>query len=542
MSLAQLQRLLPLPEEDLQQMLDYAATLSKQEAVEHFNSVLGESPQALEFISSFNSRRKDVTGTSEPAPPSSSSTSEVPKPHRASQKKKGALHALPARQIANTYEAQGRAYVKDDGQDYITRRAAGTPPPPPLQRQPDAVQAPLPRAPPSAAGRLISDPKKHPSRSTPNTSRNSSPAPKKSTKVSITGGMPMQGASTALGALDAAIRSLELATNPTRQSTESRACNCIAARHALLAAAPNCLACGKVICVKEGLGPCTFCGAPLLSGPQIQGMLRALKDERGRERMALDATTRQQRRTDVPAAPFSNPRAGGPTPAEQSGGPLLPPAAAAAAMQQAQQHRDRLLGFQAQNARRTTVRDEVSDFETPDAGTSMWASVEERAAQLRHQQAVLREQQWNARPEYERRREVVSIDLQGRRVVRRLENVDRPTDVDETEADAGADEGGDTLLPLTASSGNRGGSASGSGTGTGAGTGTFGRNPLLAGLIKPVYHPSGKGKEVGMDEPRKTAWRRVQDDYDDNEGVILDGGVYGGHETLDGMADEPARG
>ena len=98
MSLSQLSRLLPLPEADLQQVLDYAATLSKQEAADHFNNLLGESPQSIEFISSFNSRRQNPN--SKPQASSSSQPSEssgVPKSTRKAPKKKAPLHALPAR-------------------------------------------------------------------------------------------------------------------------------------------------------------------------------------------------------------------------------------------------------------------------------------------------------------------------------------------------------------------------------------------------------------------------------------------------------------
>ena len=49
----------------------------------------------------------------------------------------------------------------------------------------------------------------------------------------------------------------------------------------------------------------------------------------------------------------------------------------------------------------------------------MWASPAERAQQLKRQQEVLREMEWNAKPEYEKRRVVASIDLQGRKVVRK---------------------------------------------------------------------------------------------------------------------------
>lgn len=245
-------------------------------------------------------------------------------------------------------------------------------------------------------------------------------------------------------------------------------------------------------------------------------MIRSLKEERGRERMAMDASAHRRAEVSRVPAPFSNPRAGGPTPSEIG---------MSAAEIKAKEHRDKLLGFQAQNAKRTTVKDEASDFETPDAGTNMWASMEERAAQLKRQQKVLREQEWNARPEYEKRREVVSIDLKGRRIVRRLENREMPRDEDEEQ------QGVSEPVPLAETSGNGA-----------SGKGTFSRNPLLGGLIKPVYKV-GKGKEVDTGEDRKKTWRRVQDNYDDesNEKIILDGGVYGGDAEINRVRDEPYR-
>lgn len=177
----------------------------------------------------------------------------------------------------------------------------------------------------------------------------------------------------------------------------------------------------------------------------------------------------------------------------------------------AKEHRDKLLAFQAQNAKRTTVRDEAADFETPiTAGVNMWASPAERAKQLKKQQKVLAEQEWNARPEYEKRRQVVSIDLVKGKVVKRMGAVER-TQQPHSESDDEVEE-----LPMSDTSGNKGG-------------GTFSQNPLLGSLIKPVYDTGReKGSEARPAEGRKKAWRRVQDDLDDNEDIILDGGVYGG--------------
>ncbi|TVY17553.1 Uncharacterized protein LARI1_G004325 [Lachnellula arida] len=511
MSLTQLSKLLPLPEGELKQVLDYAMTLSKQAAADHFNNLLGESPQSIEFISSFNSSRKDPTSASasRTATPSNEA-SGVPKPCK-TPKQKAPLHALKPRQIQDTYAAQGTAYVKKNENDYITKRpaaSASTPNAFTLEPKPEAIQAPIPKPPPSAAGTLISDFKSKSSSTSRNASRTSSPAPSK-TKVNITGGTSMHGASSALNELDAAIRSLEISTNSSLMlDTEKRKCNCIGARHPLLAAAPNCLNCGKVICVKEGLGPCTFCGTPLLSAVEVQGMIRELREERGREKMALDAAGHRRAEISKKPAPFSAPRAVEMSPAEAK----------------AKEHRDRLLGFQAQNAKRTTVKDEAADFETPvTGGANIWASPAERAKQLKKQQKVLAEQEWNARPEYEKRRQVVSIDIVKGKAVKKMAMaaVER---LQAVESDSEEE-----VLPLSNTSGNKGG-------------GTFSRNPLLGGLIKPVWSASastGKGKEAETEtatEPRKKTWRRVQDDLDDNEAVILDGGVYGG-DTSDRKID-----
>ncbi|KAE8450418.1 hypothetical protein EG329_006493 [Mollisiaceae sp. DMI_Dod_QoI] len=514
MSVAQLSKLLPLPEQDLQQVLDYAATLSKQDAADHFNNLLGESPQSIDFISSFNSRRQDPTSSSKASP-----AEGVPKSTRKQPKKKAPLHTPAPRQIENTF-AQGVAYQKKNENDYISKKPIPTTYSSTtnnassiLNPKPAALQAPTPKPPPSAAGTLISDFKTKSSSSSrvpsQNPSRTSSPAPKAANKVNITGGTSMHGASTVLTELDAAIRSLEISTNSTLLlPAAQRACNCIATRHPLLASAPNCLNCGKVICVKEGLGPCTFCGEPLLSATEVQGMIRSLREERGREKMALDNASHRRAEISKKPAPFSGPRPGqdmveGMTEAERK----------------AKEHRDKLLGFQAQNAKRTTVRDEAADFDTGigsrGEGGNMWASPAERARQVKRQQKILAEQEWNARPEYEKRRQVVSIDVVKGKVVKRMAAIERPKFEVEQE-DEEEDVQMEDELPLNEMSGNEG-----------RGRGTFSRNPLLGGLIKPVWD-AGKGKDVELEGRKKKTWRRVQDSLEDNEEIILDGGAYGG--------------
>jgi hypothetical protein len=326
----------------------------------------------------------------------------------------------------------------------------------------------------------------------------------------------MHGQSTALTDLDSAIRELEMQTNPslalTPEQNARRKCNCMAQRHPLLEASPNCLNCGKIICVKEGLGPCTFCNSPLLSTTEIQSMVRILREERGREKQ--EANNAAHRRSEVSKTP--RPFSGSShltTPATSTPATSDSESERLAA---AKQHRDKLLAFQAQNARRTRIHDEAADFEIPAAGQNMWATPAERAMQLKKQQKILREQEWNARPEWEKRKVVASIDLVGGKVVRRMAQAERPP------SPQSEDEDEEEVLKE-----HRGEKPK------------LSNNPLLGSLIRPVAKTegSGKGKERAVE--KGTTWRKVQDDNDDNEQWILDGGLYGANSSVVAAAEEP---
>lgn len=245
-------------------------------------------------------------------------------------------------------------------------------------------------------------------------------------------------------------------------------------------------------------------------------MIDSLRQERGQEKMNINnASHRRPDQASTPR-PFTNPSTGTSTPSSSS-------AAADATLDLAKQHRDKLLAYQAENARRTHIIDEAADYETPTSGLSMWASPVERAAQLKRQQKVLREQEWNAKPEYEKRRVVVSLDLVGGKVVKRMKEVERPR------ADARDEVEEEVVSEADAGAGGEGG-------------GAFSRNPLLGSLIRPIW--KGKSKDTDTEaedkenQPRKSAWRRVQDDNDDNEAWILDGGVYGGRDDARRLGDE----
>ncbi|KAG9811887.1 hypothetical protein KCU63_g20706, partial [Aureobasidium melanogenum] len=68
----QISRLLPLDEDSLKQIITYHDTLPRDVAAEQLGGLLGDSPQALEFIASFNSRRQTPPSEARPAPAAAS--------------------------------------------------------------------------------------------------------------------------------------------------------------------------------------------------------------------------------------------------------------------------------------------------------------------------------------------------------------------------------------------------------------------------------------------------------------------------------------
>ena len=199
----QLSHILPLDDESLEQIINHTSTLSKDAAAEHLKNLLGDSPKALEFISSFNARR-DAPTTAAPAPPPAS-----PEATRKPRKKQPPLNKLPPPRRPEDYGNTLGGYQKKEEVDYMsgskrlrpehtlakTLALSDQPDARQLPKAVSAISTPAAKPPPSASGHLISD--------LPNvrlgsrtSSRNSSPAPK--AKISVVGGNAMHGASTTL--------------------------------------------------------------------------------------------------------------------------------------------------------------------------------------------------------------------------------------------------------------------------------------------------------------------------------------------------------
>ncbi|EXJ90465.1 hypothetical protein A1O1_03568 [Capronia coronata CBS 617.96] len=536
-ALPRLQRLLPIDDGSLKEIVTYTCSLSKPAAADHLKNLLGDSPQALEFISSFNARRSNVPPEQASSLATGTSDGAASPRKKATKKSKPPLHSTgPARRPEGYGNVTGGYKKHYDDENY----SSSTPRPssqdrniPFLSSAPEARQAPHTTAgivsgstsrdaspaksshklPPSASGQLISDfgfanvrakQSKKPAHPTHSQAQSQSGA-----STPNKGGVTMT-TTTSVADLTSAIAALELATNPTL-STKRRRCDCNASIHPLFTTAPNCINCGKIICAFEGLQPCSFCDSPLLSKDQVNDMIKALKEERGIEKMAAHNAAQSQSGKGTPVF-------GGSTPDSASGDEL------SSAASRARAHRDKLLAFQRENAQRTRVYDEAADYDmslTP--GATQWMSPVQRAAALKKQQKYLRELEEANRPEWEKKRTVMSMSIRNGKLVRTYGREKAPSSEDKEDSvhadedDGDEHEGDDEHQHLSI-----------------GGKGAFSNNPLLATgkLIRPIWKApeqtsEGKSAESDGHVPRKSVWRRVQDDNEDNEQWILDGGLHG---------------
>lgn len=264
-----------------------------------------------------------------------------------------------------------------------------------------------------------------------------------------------------IGEIDAAIRALE--QTDIHGARKRKACNCQASRHALCLVAPNCLNCGKIICMAEGIGPCTFCRSPIISRQQQLAIAAELRQAKSAEKMAMHNTRRK-------------------TPAGSHGG------GSNRTWQEdlgtAEARKEELLGFQEASAQRSVIIDQAGDLETPDVGLNKWSSPAERALQLRQQHQQL------AKLEREKRR-VMTIDLVGKKVVSRVEQrLEEKEEAPLPEVPSVAE--GERMLD----------------------------NPLANEFARPVYLQAMVKKPPG---PKTVGWRRLQDDHNltDNDSFLM---------------------
>ncbi|EFQ98346.1 C2HC5 finger protein [Nannizzia gypsea CBS 118893] len=511
-AIPRLAKLLPLDEESLRQVISYSSSLSKDESAEHLRNLLDDSPAALEFISAFNSRRGQSERQNNNG--QGSRGGQIPKKQAGTKSQRGALNPSPTARRPEGYGDTSGGYTKPQKEEnYMAGSSSGprdvsesVSPASSSRNQSPAPSQSKNRLPPSATGPMISEylpnvrSKKVPKNfgqhnAAPSSSSNNTGQKKTGRTTTATNAATTTTTTTNnIADITSAIAALEiLSSNPSK--TQTRKCNCNTSIHPLFTPAPNCTSCGKIICALEGIQPCSFCGTPILSSEEVEDMIRELRSERGNEKMRAHNDS-FRREDNVPAAARTS---------IESNTKLTA----------AKAHRDKLLSFQAHNAQRTRILDEAADFDIPTSSSTQWMTPAQRALALKKQQRMLRELEEQSKPEWEKKSVVMSLEVKKGKLVRTYEKAEQPR-ADETDTDANAEEAAENPTESPELS---------------VGEGTFSNNPLLkgAGLVRPTWRPSGEGSDKLPVRRReqKQAWRRVQDDNDDNEQWILDGGLHG---------------
>lgn len=145
-----------------------------------------------------------------------------------------------------------------------------------------------------------------------------------------------------------------------------RVCHCEASEHNLI---NNCLSCGRIVCEQEGSGPCLYCGEIVCSEEEKQ----ALKNATGKKKDNLLKSLQ-----------------------EKGGGESL---------RKALEQRDRLLEYDRNSEKRTTVIDDELDYFDEN---SVWQSEEQRA-KFQELQEQLHEEKHGSRVKRK-----ITVDFAGR--------------------------------------------------------------------------------------------------------------------------------
>ncbi|QLG74768.1 hypothetical protein HG535_0H00940 [Zygotorulaspora mrakii] len=229
--------------------------------------------------------------------------------------------------------------------------------------------------------------------------------------------------------IDEAWKFLELEHN--EQDSKKYICNCQGKRYPLFELAPNCLSCGKIICVREGLhlNNCSFCGQEILPLDEKLKIIQSLRKEKNelnngaknsvaptaqlhknnaRNRYAnsykiasgmgtnlfleqdklFDLIERQQererKRKEVLKIQEDNERE-----EMKIQSRTKQKNSTDAELWEAQERLEKLLHFQDTSAERTKIIDNASDFSISHDG-DLWGSAEQRALMIKKQQRNLR--------------------------------------------------------------------------------------------------------------------------------------------------------
>ena len=221
--------------------------------------------------------------------------------------------------------------------------------------------------------------------------------------------------------IDDAVKLLDI-TN-SRKNTKEYTCSCQGRIHPLFELAPNCLSCGKLICIKEGLhmNNCSFCGAELIPMKERIALIEELNKEKEdiETGKSSDNNTEMTEAKKKPSKTYKISSGMGKNlfdeqdklfdfierqhererkreevlkkldDAPKENVAPVKPHEVDEELQKAQERLENLLHFQNTSAERTKIIDNASDFDmSGDAG--LWGNARERAMLLKKQQRNLR--------------------------------------------------------------------------------------------------------------------------------------------------------
>ncbi|CAG8557409.1 11354_t:CDS:2 [Paraglomus occultum] len=229
-------------------------------------------------------------------------------------------------------------------------------------------------------------------------------------------------------------RGTKLGESDDSKQAERVACNCQAIRHPLLTIAPNCLNCGKIICEFEGIGPCTYCGVPVLSREQQLELTRQSK----KQKQVRNQQPKKNKTNTGGTVRYAAMVSGNMMQKNEQWVDLVTDKEEEKRLQQiqeerrlaAERHKDKLLEFDRQGSRRTKIIDERSDFVLPGDGINQWLTLKERDELVKKQEANLKKLET---PAY-RQRTVMTIDPITRRVT--VERIDTSIEPEQPDSKA----------------------------------------------------------------------------------------------------------
>ncbi|GMM30627.1 Rqt4 protein [Martiniozyma asiatica (nom. inval.)] len=247
--------LLPIDNETIQQMIDYAllSLKSRESVLIHFGDLLGHDDDALKFSHRFADM---LFGSLEENNKIDSISAEKVNLPKSEKPKLGTKSIKLVSQGGKTKIVRTKTVIKDSNNNIKSgkQRLAG-------------------------------------SNKSTTTSELFTLTPKQKEKEKIKN-VETKRKLNSLEELEAVINELEVSNK--RAEGDVRICNCNATRHQLFEMYPNCLNCGKIICEREGLQPCSFCGKSLMPEFEREQVIKILNKER-KDLLDVDADKEKRR-------------------------------------------------------------------------------------------------------------------------------------------------------------------------------------------------------------------------------------------------------